>query len=177
MPPYHTIHWLHTQEGCDHFVRYGDDDNAALVNIDLDCTDCNQPMLGWAGTCRRCNHCGKKKSVFKHTFFGKVKIPRWIVMNMAYDWLNGMSHTQMMNKYRKSSSTVTNWIRFFQQLVTADMENLPENVEKIGGEGVVVEIDEAKFGKRMFNQGHMVRGVWVVGGVERTPERRFHCQH
>ena len=42
----------------------------------------------------------------------------------------------------------------------------------IGGEGIVVEIDEAKLGKRKYNRGHWVEGVWILGGVERTPERR-----
>jgi transposase-like protein len=45
--------------------------------------------------------------------------------------------------------------------------------EQIGGEGIVVEIDESKFGKRMYHKGHRVKGVWVVGGVERTEARRI----
>jgi len=43
----------------------------------------------------------------------------------------------------------------------------------IGGEGVIVEIDEGKFGKRKNHRGHPVEGTWVVGGVERTGERKF----
>ena len=43
----------------------------------------------------------------------------------------------------------------------------------IGGEGIVVEIDESKFGKRKYNRGHRVDGSWVFGGVELTPERNF----
>jgi len=35
-----------------------------------------------------------------------------------------------------------------------------------------VEIDESKFGKRKYHRGHRVEGAWVVGGVERTEERR-----
>jgi transposase-like protein len=35
-----------------------------------------------------------------------------------------------------------------------------------------VQIDESKFGKRKYNRGHHVDGVWVVGGVEKTPERK-----
>lgn len=35
-----------------------------------------------------------------------------------------------------------------------------------------MEIDESKFGKRKYHTGHRVEGVWVVGGVERTAERK-----
>lgn len=40
------------------------------------------------------------------------------------------------------------------------------------GNSIIVEIDESKFGKRKYHRGHRVEGVWVVGGVERTQERR-----
>jgi hypothetical protein len=43
----------------------------------------------------------------------------------------------------------------------------------VGGDGIVVEVDESKFGKRKFNRGHHIEGAWVVGGIERTPENRF----
>lgn len=43
----------------------------------------------------------------------------------------------------------------------------------IGGENIVVEIDESKFGKRKYNKGHKVDGVWVVGMVERTKDRNI----
>lgn len=45
---------------------------------------------------------------------------------------------------------------------------------RVGSDGqpIVVEIDESKFGKRKYNKGKRVDGVWVVGGVERTPERK-----
>jgi hypothetical protein len=41
----------------------------------------------------------------------------------------------------------------------------------IGDQGVVVEVDESKFGKHKYHRGHHVEGVWVIGGVERTNER------
>ena len=47
---------------------------------------------------------------------------------------------------------------------------------KIGGENIIVECDESKFGKRKYqkgHRGHRVDGVWVFGLVERTPERRL----
>lgn len=41
-----------------------------------------------------------------------------------------------------------------------------------GGNPIIVQIDESKFGKRKYNRGHRVEGVWVVGGVEITNKRR-----
>lgn len=41
------------------------------------------------------------------------------------------------------------------------------------GDPIVVEIDESKFGKRKYHSGHRVEGVWVVGGVEKTNDRKL----
>jgi transposase-like protein len=45
--------------------------------------------------------------------------------------------------------------------------------EKTGGDGILVQLDESKFGKRKYNRGHRVEGVWVFGGVETTEERKM----
>ena len=42
-----------------------------------------------------------------------------------------------------------------------------EQSEQIGGNGVEVEIDESKFGKRKYHCGHKVEGQWVFGGREK----------
>ncbi|KAI9562474.1 hypothetical protein GHT06_009907 [Daphnia sinensis] len=47
------------------------------------------------------------------------------------------------------------------------------NSEKIGGIKVTVEIDESKFGKRKYNRGKKVDGVWVFGEVERGSGQCF----
>ena len=63
-----------------------------------------------------------------------------------------------------------------RQLLIWDLKT--NNIQKIGGPGIIVELDESKFAKRKFNQGHrVVNQDWVFGGVERTPERKccFFC--
>ncbi|KII62455.1 hypothetical protein RF11_13826 [Thelohanellus kitauei] len=43
----------------------------------------------------------------------------------------------------------------------------------IGGPGLAVEVDEAKFGKRKSNVGRIVDGQWVVGGICRETQDVF----
>ncbi|KII62620.1 hypothetical protein RF11_02417 [Thelohanellus kitauei] len=43
----------------------------------------------------------------------------------------------------------------------------------IGGPGVIVEIYECKPGKNKHHRGHPVNEVWVLGGVERTRQRKL----
>lgn len=45
-------------------------------------------------------------------------------------------------------------------------------MDKLGGDGMTIEIDESKFGKRKYNRGHRVEGVWVLGMVERSERGR-----
>jgi IS1 family transposase len=47
---------------------------------------------------------------------------------------------------------------------------------QIGGVNIIVEVDETKLGKRKYNRGHRVEGVWVIGGVERTMAKKIFFQ-
>ena len=43
----------------------------------------------------------------------------------------------------------------------------------LGGEGVIVETDEAKLGKHKYNRGHWIDGTWVFGGFEWGSKKCF----
>lgn len=43
----------------------------------------------------------------------------------------------------------------------------------IGDDNMIIEVDEAKFGKIKYNRGHKVEGVWVLGAVERSERRKL----
>ncbi|EIE92714.1 hypothetical protein RO3G_17426 [Rhizopus delemar RA 99-880] len=70
--------------------------------------------------------------------------------------------------------TVRSIVKDIYQVMEADLRIEDVQVGRVGSDGqpIVVEIDESKFGKRKYNKGKRVDGVWVVGGVERTPERK-----
>ncbi|KCZ73858.1 hypothetical protein H311_05182, partial [Anncaliia algerae PRA109] len=52
-------------------------------------------------------------------------------------------------------------------------KGIDESDTKIGGSGIIVQLDETKFGKRKYNKGHAVEGVWLFVGIEETVERKF----
>lgn len=119
----------------------------------------------------RCSRdtCKYHISLFKNSLFYRHRIPCCRILQLAYYWLSGMKSTTAVTLSGLTKNTIASYYQIFRDLVATSMD-----VEdcQIGGEGVIVEIDETKMGKRKYNRGHRVEGVWVVGGVERTPERR-----
>lgn len=87
----------------------------------------------------------------------------WTFMAQSGDYVDGSKHHWIFTEY---------CVGFFKHFRTLVSGNLHEEGMVIGGEGVIVEVDETKLGKRKYNRGHRVDGVWVLVGVERTPARR-----
>lgn len=58
-------------------------------------------------------------------------------------------------------------------MCTADLAADGTTPRQIGGPNCVVEVDEAKFGKRKFNRGRIVEGQWVLGGICRETRDAF----
>jgi hypothetical protein len=106
----------------------------------------------WRCTTR---HCGWSKSIFKDTVFGNTRLPPQTVLLIGYLWLAKCSHTSIQLITGCSSATVTHFTQLVRQLVADEVE---ENEGQIGGEGVIVEVDESKFGKRKYRRGTMWRG-------------------
>ncbi|GAB1610201.1 uncharacterized protein LOC115210589, partial [Argonauta hians] len=43
----------------------------------------------------------------------------------------------------------------------------------LGGDGLVVEIDESLFARRKYNRGRLVKDQWMFGGYCRTTKKGF----
>jgi transposase-like protein len=120
--------------------------------------------------CKRKN-CRTANSILDFTFFEQCRLPVNNILEIGYLWLTGATTTAIIAQLDHSSATICNWIGYIKQAVAFDLSTAGAQA-LIGGPGIIVEIDESKFGKRKYHRGHLVEGVWIVGGVERTDARR-----
>ena len=121
------------------------------------------PAKPYLYRCTRKGKCGRTLSILRDTFFGNTKLSSDVVLFYAYLWLVQVPAVSIRAILHLSSKTVTDWGTHLRTLVTWDIENLDLAQAPIGGEGIIVEIDESKFGKRKFNRGHRVEGIWWLG--------------
>lgn len=113
----------------------------------------------------RCNRCKSSVSIFKDTilFNKNLDLPR--VIDLIYFWCLNLTQNITMNEIGSHSrDTISSWYRTLSLQAFYIMRRIVPR--KIGGVGHIVEVDEAKFSKRKFNVGRVVRSPWVIGGID-----------
>lgn len=135
------------------------------------CDSCGVRMKRYGKLVRCTNRqCSITVSCLKGSFFSRSRLSISDTLLLGYMWLTGANYTTTLAQTTHGSTTIVEYFRYFRELVA---DSLDEEDWKVGGEGVVVEIDESKFGKRKYNRGHRVEGAWVIGGIERSQSRKF----
>jgi len=120
----------------------------------------------------RCNKCHKTETPNSLFLFARSNLTKGDMLLIGYLWLTKVEATKIVEMTGFHHNTVKLWTDRFREAITMDIQAFGDE-NMIGGDEVIVEIDESKFGKRKYHRGHKVEGVWVVGGRERTEERRM----
>ena len=121
----------------------------------------------------RCNRakCGKEKGFLVGTFFEGAHITLKEAIHLSYLWCR-QTHTQdeVMFDLRRgdgsslSSSTITDWNNFFREIC---IEYYIRNPIRLGGNNILVEIDETVITKRKYERGRLIENQqWIFGLIE-----------
>lgn len=116
--------------------------------------------------------CNWKGSAKTSSFLNKCKLDLvkcWrVIIYLLYH--NPPRHSFLVESLKLGPNTVVDWFSFYREVVEYHTK---ANAEPLGGPGCIIEIDEAKFGKRKYNRGRIVKGQWVLGGVVRGTGESF----
>ena len=111
-----------------------------------------------------------KLSIRHQSWIVDAKLPLEIILELIYLWSQGFSQGEILHELKLSNKTVTEWTNFFRE---SCISAVIDNSTPIGGNGIEVEIDESKFGKRKYHKGHKVEGQWVFGGHEKYNKKQI----
>lgn len=157
---------FHNESACIEFLK-----ERGAFDIPERCIRCegNISIYGHVWKCK-VSGCRKQESFLKTSFFGQSRLPVNQVMEIGYYWLAKCNYESILKITGHSSITISNYTRFFREHVARCLD--PDDT-LIGGNGVKVFVDESKFGRRKYNRGHSVNGVWVIGGVDDSIDRKM----
>jgi hypothetical protein len=135
------------------------------------CCACGM-MCAWTTTSQkgdghiwRCNACRLTYSIRRDSWFSRSKLPLKTIIEVVYYWTQDLPQDYVQFECGIGSGhTIVDLFMCCRQVC---YEILEHGDDMLGGVGKIVEIDEAKFGRRKFHRGKRVDGVWVFGMVER----------
>ena len=114
--------------------------------------------------------CETRLSLRLKTIFANFRLLiRKFVLLICF-WVDGLEN-QVVGRYLQlTTKTVCKWAEKCHQVV---YDQLFSHSEKIGGPGVIVEVDESMFGRLKYHRGNRVDGQWVFGGIEANTGKSF----
>ena len=114
---------------------------------------------------------GEERSAAFRTFFENCHLPLATVLRLMFAFAANCSYDDAMQFAAREEATVSresvaDWYNFCREVGVDDFLHRQEEMGQIGGPGTVVQIDEAKFGRRKYHRGRMVEGHWLLGMIQ-----------
>lgn len=105
-----------------------------------------------------------------YTFSEGTHLPVWQLVLFCNHWLQKLwDHRTVLECLKWSEHTSVDWRSFCSEVTLHWLHNQ----QPIGGDGVVVKIDETFFVKRKYERGRQLSSVWLFGGIERVSKNKF----
>ena len=99
----------------------------------------------WKCQFKECNKFKSKVSIRKDSFFAKFKLPlrKWI--QAIYYWCENISETTVTNILNNSEKTMIDIYSFLREIC---MKHFKANPIRLGGSGIIVQIDKSCFARK-----------------------------
>ncbi|XP_066990720.1 uncharacterized protein [Macrobrachium rosenbergii] len=153
-----------------------------VLNINYTCPKCLSVLKLSSRNQFRCDkvkrdskgkaeRCRVQVSAFKGTWFERSCLSIEKILHLCWWFTVGrLTQEEVSSFVGVSAHTVNDWYRLCHEVV---LHHVKGTSTQVGGVGKVVEICEARFGKRKNGEERLLEGVWVLGGLERQSERTF----
>ncbi|KCZ80672.1 hypothetical protein H312_01928 [Anncaliia algerae PRA339] len=85
-------------------------------------------------------------------------------------WLNGITTKHLHKCMNISRYTLYKLLKKVAKIVVPKYYS---SFIPIGGSDVIIETNESKFGRRKYNKGHRVEGVWALDALNEPPKEEY----
>ena len=148
-----------------------------IIYNELNCPKCNKLMKIDKKNAKMfiCNNrnCRKTQSIFTNSWFENARLPVNRVIEIYYLWLLKVPMTSISIYTDTASNVITYHVNNIRKLVGSQVQLCKQ---KIGGPGIIVELDESKIGRNKYHRGRPVKGAWVFGAVEEQRNAKYLLQ-
>ena len=119
---------------------------------------------------KRRKRCNFHVSAYNGTFLSGSHLSPSQVLLFISCWLQKTwCHDTVQEKLSIDSHTSADWRSFCSEVT----ESWFDKHSAIGGDNIIVEIDETLITRRKYNRGRALQQVWLFGGIERISKKRF----
>lgn len=131
--------------------------------------------------CKTKNQC-HKVSLTENTWFENSHLSPGVVMLITYCFSWRFSYKQtiqecsLIDDQKLSPESISDRFSYCRELCMIALDESFSNEGKIGGPGVVIEIDECKIGKRKYERGRVVEESWILGMIVRGEPDKYRLE-
>ena len=127
-----------------------------------------------------CTGCKDRLTVTDGSIFKGSNLPLGQVLMLAQCYANQSTYdaTRLACRFSASATphndhTINRWFSTFRLRITDQVANWQSRDGKIGGQSMIVQIDEAQIMRRKYNQGRWKPDTWVCGIIDEAGNLRM----